>query len=192
VSLRDAFEKMSPREQRLLSLLGVVAGLLLFVGGPFLAYRTVAADRRHNEDIRTQLQLIEEGGELLALRRAEREQRDLRYAKEVRGGLSTFIDGAAKENHLALEGTKPLPDLKGKGYVERIVEVKLKKVEKIERSGHALAITELSIRTRGADSYDVEMSVSHFEKEAAVPKAGATASAAPRKAPAPSDEEETP
>jgi len=63
-----------------------------------------------------------------------------------------------------------------KGYSERVTGVKMRKVhlkplvkmlEKIERAGHPVAISQLGIRARatGPDLYDISLAVSAYEKQ---------------------------
>jgi len=67
------------------------------------------------------------------------------------------------------------PEINHKGYKERVTVVRLKKVglrplvqmlEKIVRSGHPVAITQLNIKSRIAapDEYDVQIAVSAYDK----------------------------
>src|SRR5688572_24776203 len=177
MNLRAQFERMSPREQRLLMLLGLVFGLLAVVGMPAYFYVDLMAARDRNEEIRQLLTRMNQASELLATRKREREAMELRYARPA-PALAAFIENAAKANGLDVPESNDQPEVKGKDHVERVTVVKMRQVnlkpfvkmlEKIERSGHPVAITQLSIKARASapDSYDVKLAVSAYDKKAA-------------------------
>ena len=68
------------------------------------------------------------------------------------------------------------PEVERKGYSERSTVVKLRKIglrplvkmlEKIERSGHPLTVSKLTIKKRPStpDTYDVDLVVTAFDKD---------------------------
>ena len=175
MGLREQLTNMSPREQRLLTILGVLFGALIFLGLPIYIYSDLAGARDRNEEIREVLRRIAKADELLQKRKGERLALDLRYAKPA-PALATFIEGAASANGLEVPESTDRPPVQGTGYTERITSVKLRAVglrpfvqmlEKIERSGHPVQVSQLSIKTKasGPDLYDVSMQVSAFDKE---------------------------
>jgi hypothetical protein len=121
---------------------------------------------------------MSKASELLALRRSERAALDLRYARPA-PALASFLESAATANGLEVPESTDRPSLEGKGYTERITVVKMRSVnlkplvkmlEKIERSGHPVAITQLQIKARASspDLYDVQLGVSAYDREGAV------------------------
>ena len=183
MGLREQLTNMSPREQKLLSVLGIIFGLMIFLGAPAYIYVGLAESRGQNEDMRKALRDMNRAGELLAKRKGERNANDLRYAKQLEGGLGAFIEGAASTYGLEVDESSERPDNKHKGYTERVTSVKMRKIglkalvqmlEKIERSGHPVSISQLSIRARASapDQYDVQFAVSAFEKQSAKPDKG--------------------
>jgi general secretion pathway protein M len=179
MNLRAQIENMSPREQRLLVILGSVFGALLFLGIPIYIYSELSAARDHNEEVRGLLERMNKASELLAVRRKEREAVELRFAKPA-PPLASFIESAARQNGLDVPESTDRPDVSHKGYTEHITVVKMRKVglkplvemlEKIERSGHPVAITQLSIKARASDpdSYDVQLGVSSYDKDKPAP-----------------------
>lgn len=190
MGLRDQLTNMSPREQRLLSLLGIVFGLIVLLGGPIYVFSTLSDARERNDEMREALRQMERGRELFAKRRAEQAALALRYAKPA-PPLASFIESAARENGLDVPESTDRPDVQGKGFTERVTVVKMKQVnlkplvkmlERIERSGHPVAITMLDIKARatGPDLYDVTLGVSAYDKAL---KAPADDDRAPAKAP---------
>ena len=92
--------------------------------------------------------------------------------------LATFVEDAAKANHIEISESSAKPDVPhGKKYNEHVLSVRMKKVgllgfsktlEKIERSGYPVSITKLKLTPRAGepDAYDIEMHVSAFERKA--------------------------
>ncbi|MCA9623593.1 MAG: hypothetical protein KC731_31445, partial [Myxococcales bacterium] len=117
MGLREQLTNMSPREQRLLTILGVLFGALIFLGLPIYIYSDLAAARDRNEEIREVLRRIAKADELLQKRKGERLALDLRYAKPA-PALATFIEGAASANGLEVPESTDRPPVQGTGYTE--------------------------------------------------------------------------
>jgi len=187
MSLRDQLDNISPRERKLLSLLGVVFAVIVLLGLPGYVYADLLSTRSHNDAIREQLAQIDKMGPLLSKRRAQREAQDRRYANPA-PRLGPFIEGAANEHGLEVPESKRLSEVEHGGFTERATQVKMRKVglealvgmlEQIERSGYPVAITKLEITNRAPppDTYDVTLAVSAYDKEGAQEAAAAAASA---------------
>ena len=73
MGLQEQFTNMSPREQRLLSILGGVFGLILFIGIPAYIFLHLHEARTHNESVREALKNMDRMSELLAKRKGERD-----------------------------------------------------------------------------------------------------------------------
>jgi general secretion pathway protein M len=169
-----ALGRLSPREQKLLAVLGALLGAFVVFGVPLALWSSIAGMREHNDEIRRQIVRIQKAGDALAVRRKDRETRELRFANRA-PPLAAFVSDAAREKGLDVGQTQDRPEVKGKGFVERVTVVKMKKValkplvemlEKIEGSGHPVAVTKLDIKSRagGPDQFDVELAVSAFDK----------------------------
>jgi general secretion pathway protein M len=179
VSIGEQLSNMSPREQRLLSLLGLMFGALLVLGGPVYIYMDLAEARERSEEIRTLLRQMNKASPLLAKRKSERTALDVRYAKPA-PALATFIESAASANGLEVPESSDRPDVDGDTHVQRTTVVKMRKInlkplvqmlEKIERSGHPVSISLLTIKKRatGPDLYEVQLGVSAFDKKGSKP-----------------------
>ena len=106
--------------------------------------------------------------------------------------LASFLESAASANGLEVPESSDRPNVEGKGYTERITVVKMRSVnlkplvkmlEKIERSGHPVAVTQLQIKARASspDLYDVQLGASAYDRQGATaPKEGETV---PKQAP---------
>jgi len=180
MSLREKFEGMTPREQKLLGLFGVLLGAFIFLGTPVYIYSELWSVREHNDQIRQLLRRMDKGEELLAKRKRERQARSLLYAKPA-PALASFIESMAASNSLEVPESTDRPDVASPGFTERVTVVKMRRVnllplvkmlEKIERSGHPVAITMLSIKARASvpDEYDVSLGVSAYDKKGAKEK----------------------
>ncbi len=178
MSWQARFEKLSPREQRLLIVFGAVLAALFVFGVPAYIWSAVASARDANAEIRAQLRKMEQGAQLLSDRRAAREAREALYSKPQMP-LASFIENAARAQEIDVPESSDQPDVFLKGYVEHSTQVKFRKVglralvnalEQIEKSGMPLAVTSLHVTARAQpDEYDVTLTVSQYEK-----KAGAT------------------
>jgi general secretion pathway protein M len=194
MTLRERFEKLEPRERRLLVILGSIFGGFLFLLGPIGIYSIVAGKRAENQDVRDLIDQIYDARATISERRAKRDALVARYARTA-PALAGFIEEASKENGISAAESQDRPPLPhGKRYSERTTTVKVHKIgmlalaktlEKIEQSGYPVAVTRLSLKPRSGepDSYEVELSVSAFDRspDAPAPAPSGSASAAPDK-----------
>lgn len=176
MAIAERIAKLEPRERTLL--LGFVGtiGAAIFLFLPIYLHQTVGSSRDQNQEIRDFLERVTESRDRIAKRKSAREALLARYAKKM-PALATFVEDAAKANAVEIAEASAKPDVPhGKKYVEHVLSVRMKKVglagfaktlEKIEKSGYPVAITKLKLTPRAgeADSYDVEMHVSSFERK---------------------------
>jgi general secretion pathway protein M len=189
MTLRERFEKLEPRERRLLTILGSILGGILFLAGPVWIWSVVSGKRTENQDYRDLVDRVYESRATVAERRAKRDALLARYAKPA-PPLAGFIEEAAKENGISAAESQDRPEVPhGKRYSERMTVVKVHKIgmlplaktlEKIEQSGHPVALSRLSIKPRAGepDSYEVEVGVSAYDRKADAPAAAAAAASA--------------
>lgn len=194
MTLRERFEKLEPRERRLLVILASILGSFVFLLGPVGLYSVVAGKRSENQEVRDLIDQVYEARATISERRAKRDALVARYAHTA-PALAGFIEEATKENGVSSAESQDRPPLPhGKRYSERSTTVKIHKIgmlalaktlEKIEQSGYPVAVTRLSLKPRSGepDSYEVELGVSAFDRSADAPPgaASAAASAAPDK-----------
>jgi len=196
VTLRERFDKLEPRERRLLAILGGILGAFLVLLGPLALWSHVRGTRAETQDVRDLIDQIYEARAAITERKAKRDAIVARYARPA-PPLASFIEEAAKENGATAADTQDLPEVPhGKRYSERTTKVKIHKIhmlalaktlEKIEQSGYPVAVTRLNIKPRSGDpdSYEVELAVSAFDRKADAPAGAGTAapggSAAPDK-----------
>ena len=195
MTLRERYEKLEPRERRLLTILLGLFGGILFLLVPVGIYSLVASRRSDNDDVRELINSIHAARSQVAERKARHDALIARYAKPA-PALAGFLEDKAKEAGLPSPEAQDRPEVPhGKRYNERVTVVKLHKVsmlplakmlEKVEQSGHPVSITRLSIKPRAnePDSYEVELGVSAFDRKADAPAAGASAAASASARPA--------
>jgi general secretion pathway protein M len=176
VTLRERFDKLEPRERRLLTILAGMLGVFVLFAGPIFAYTSVTSLREENEQIRYLVDQTYKARATVSERKAKRDALLARYAKPA-PQLAGFIEEAAKSNGIQVPESQDKPDVPhGKRYTEKLTVVKMHKIgltslvktlEKIEQSGHPVAVTRLAIRPRAGepDSYEVELGISAFERK---------------------------
>jgi general secretion pathway protein M len=199
MTLRERLDKLEPRERRLLTiLLGFLAVCVLLLVPIGLA--SVASSKRaENQEVRDLLQSIYEASGKVSERKAQKDALVARYARPA-PPLAGFIEDAAKQQGLAAAESQDRPDVPhGKKYTERVTVVKMhrsgmrglaKMLERVESSGHPVAVTRLNIKPRAGepDSYEVELGLSAFDRKGDPQPA----SPAPAATPADNVEEEEP
>ncbi|WP_437317074.1 type II secretion system protein GspM [Sorangium sp. So ce385] len=176
MTLRERLDKLEPRERRLLTILVGFLGVLVFLLVP-IGLASIASGRRtENQEIRDLLQQIYEASGKVSERKAQKDALLARYARPA-PALAGFIEDAAKQQGLTAAESQDRPDVPhGKKYTERVTVVKMhrigmlglaKMLERIETSGHPVAVTKLNIKPRAGepDSYEVELGVSAFDRK---------------------------
>jgi general secretion pathway protein M len=175
-TVRERIDKLEPRERKLLSLLAMVFGAFVILALPLTIVSSVRSKRTENQELRDLISRIYESRSQVAERKAQKDAILARYAKPA-PALAGFIEGAARANSLQVPESQDRPETPhGKRYTERMTVVKMRKIgmlalvmtlEKIERSGHPVAVTKLNIRPRSGepDSYEVELGVSAFDRK---------------------------
>jgi general secretion pathway protein M len=186
MTLRERLEKLEPRERRLLTALGGILGVFIFLLAPIGTYSVVSSKRSDNSDIRGLIDSIYAARTTISERKAKHDALVARYARSA-PQLAGFIDESAKANNIGAAESQDRPEIPhGKRYSERMTVVKMHKVgmlnlsktlEKIEQSGYPVVISKLNIKPRSGeqDSYEVELGVSAFDRKPDAPAATATA-----------------
>lgn len=189
MTLRERFEKLEPRERRLLTILGGILGVFIVLLGPIGLWTVLNGKRVETREIRDLIDQIYDARGSVSERKAKRDALLARYARPA-PPLAGFIEEAAKENGATAAESQDRPDTPhGKRYNERTTVVKIHKIgmlalakmlEKIEQSGHPVVVSRLNIRPRAGepDSYEVELGVSAYDRKPDAPAPASSASAA--------------
>lgn len=181
MSLAERLARLEARERRLLGIFGAVFGAMVFLAIPIAIAAAVHSKSSENDALREAITSIEDNREAVEKAKAAQEAVTRRYAS-VAPTLAPFLSKAASEVQLEIpesQDRQAMPH--GKRYTERSTKIVLRKVgmlklvklmEKIETSGHPVALSSLNIRKRGSepDSFDVDMVVSAFDRKAPEPK----------------------
>lgn len=166
---------LNPREQRVASIALLVFGIVLLLAVPVGLQSLVSSRKSENEELRTALTSVNDARGQISARKAKRDALVARYAKKA-PPLAGFLEQQATTNKLQVTDSVDRPDVPhGKRYTERNTVIHLKKsgmspiakfLEGIEKSGHPVSVSRLNIRKRSgeADSYDVEVGVSAFDR----------------------------
>lgn len=181
MSLSERLARLEPRERRLLGILGGVVGVMMFLAIPIGIAATVHGQSSENDALREAITAIEDAREQIQKANLARETVTQRYAAAA-PPLAAFLSKVAGEVQVEIpesQDRQPVPH--GKRYTERSTKIVLRKVgmlklvkllEKIETSGHPMAVSSLNIHKRASepDSFDVDMVVSAFDRKAPEPK----------------------
>lgn len=166
---------LNPREQRVAGIALVVLGVVVLLGIPVGLQTLVSSRAAENDELRSALTAVNDARTQIAARKSKREGIVARYGKKT-PPLAGFLEQQASSNKLQVSDSVDRPDIPhGKRYTERHTVIHLKKsgmapiakfLESLEKSGHPVSVSRLNIRKRSgeADSYDVEVGVSAFDR----------------------------
>ena len=175
--LRQWFDGLAERERKLLLLLMAVFAIVIVLLVPFGISSMLSERREHNEALRKAIQTVQGSRGRLEEAKDKRAQIEHRYDKPA-PALAGFIENAARKSGLEIPESQDRAEVPhGKKFVERSTVVRLRKVsllplvqmlEAIENAGHPIVVSRLNLRRRGreADSYDVELGVSAYDRVA--------------------------
>jgi hypothetical protein len=187
-----AWNRISARERRLLSILGSsLAGCAVLLVS-YLVFDSFQSMSQENQDMRDAIEAIAKHSDEYRDSKARAELQAKRIGTEP-PQLAADLEAAAKEAGIQIPETADRPDVAaGKRYVEHSLDVKLRKVDlkslatflgKVETGRALVLITRLDIRRSfGGDgtSVDVDLTATTFERlkdgsKKPPPKAGAAA-----------------
>ncbi len=172
---REWYEKLAPRERRLMNALGAVLAAFLLVLVPLIVSLMLGSRRQENKALTDAIFSIKNAREEVRQRQARRDAIVARYANKA-PGLASVFEKAARDNHIDIQESRDMPDVPhGKKYVERATVVRLRKVgmlplakmlEQLEQQHMPISISRFNIRRRGGerDSYDIELGLSAFDR----------------------------
>jgi general secretion pathway protein M len=175
-------ERLNARERRLVTVLGTVLSCFVVLAVPFGLESVVHAREAENQELSTALTALQDGRAHVRERQEKKEALLQRYAKKA-PPLAGFVEQAAQAEKLEVTDSVDRPEVPhGKRYTERGTTVHLRKsglrpiakfLEALEKSGFPVEISRLSLRKRTGepDSYDVEVTVSAYDRVDAAPAA---------------------
>jgi general secretion pathway protein M len=177
VNLRERLERLEPREQKLLYILGTIFAVMIFHLIPIVLAATSASRKKENEAMREAMSQIAAARAQLAVQDAARQKILARYAR-VAPPLAGFLEQTAQAHSLEIPESQDRPPVPhaSKRYEERSTKIELQKVgmknlslffESLVNSGVPVRISALSIRKRAPDpdSWDATVTVSAFDRK---------------------------
>ena len=177
VNLRERFERLAPREQKLIGIMGGIFGVVFLVAIPIYLAATTAAQKRENDSMREAMASIAASRSELERIEAQRLRIEVRYARPA-PPLAGFLEQTAQVNNITIPESQDRPPVphNNKRYEERSTKIELQKVgmknlsmflEALENSGFPVRVSALSIRKRATenDSWDVSIQVSAFDRK---------------------------
>ena len=177
MSIRERLQGLEERERRLLGIALIVAVVGLVLAPPVALYAVLHSRRGEVESVRAAIVAIEDQAEVIELAKAQKGALEQRYKKPA-PQLQAFLAKLASEAGVEIPESQDRQSVpRGKRFDERSTKITLRKVgmlklvkflEKIERSGHPVKVSQLDIRKRSEapDAYDVDMIVSAFDRKA--------------------------
>jgi type II secretory pathway component PulM len=171
---RDFWDRISPRERRLLVLAGIAAPITLAIWLGMSIHEGLIEMEQRNERARKALTVLAD----LRARGETREKVDDAVALMGTEPLSlpTYLDNAAKKAQFTLKTTTPHPAVTRNGFVTSSVTVSLDDLSieqlktflmEVEMGSKVVAVTHIDLRRdfRNNDKLDVNLEVSTYSKE---------------------------
>jgi general secretion pathway protein M len=189
VTLRERFEQLEPREQRLLAVMMAIFGAMLVLILPITLSAMAASRRAENDSLREAMASITKAGPALEQADADRQKVLARYARPA-PPLAGFLEQLATAHQIEIPESQDQPLVKhGKKYEERATKIVLQKVgmrnlalflEALANSGYPVRVSALDLRKRATepDSWDVAVTVSAFDRKEPEKKAPAASDSA--------------
>ena len=171
--LRAFWENLNDRERRMLSILGLVLGILLLIMPPVLLVLDNADLEAQNAELQNVIEQLDLQHAKLMRLAAERRAADQRYLNKT-PPLGSFLESEAKKQGLTLQEVTDQPEKTVGHYLRRSVTVSLPQValtplinllSSIVESGHPVAVDQLQIDHYNAgDQFNVKLGVLTFDK----------------------------
>jgi type II secretory pathway component PulM len=190
-SIREAWEKLSDRERRLLGLSGGVFVLMIVFVAVYTTSSAVAEVEEERDEIRRVLTDIELAGETLEKRMAERKAVEARFQTKM-PALAAFVEGKARGEGLEVRQVVEEPQKDINGYRRHGVRVSFSGVSlrpvmrllaTIADEPAPIAVDDISIQHyQPGDLYKVDLGIVGFEppKRTIVTGGGTAGATAPK------------
>ncbi|MFI5297416.1 MAG: hypothetical protein ACHREM_04905 [Polyangiales bacterium] len=169
-----SLDELNARERLLLTVAASVLGVGIVFLVPVGVSRWLDKQHKVNTELREAIAQVQSARTRVAIRKASLGDVASRYANKA-PTLGTLLDGAAKTAGLEIATQTDSPPVpRGKSYSERATKIVIQKtglkplaifLEKIETSGHPVAITALELTKRiEPDAYVANMTISAFDR----------------------------
>ena len=177
MGLGERIQQLEPRERRLLGIFLTIFGLIALLAVPTGVTALLSSKRGEAQALRDAITSLQVGRAEVVAHDKERQHTVARYANPA-PPLASLLEKAAATYKIEIpESQDQAPVPHGKRYTERSTKLTLHKIgmlnlvsflEKLEQSGHPVAINKIDIRKRATeqDSYDVDMILSAYDRKA--------------------------
>jgi len=188
VTLRDRINQLEDRERRLLGVFVVVFGVFIILVIPLGLTAYLGSVSSENDSMREALTNLQQSKGALEKRAEEQAGMDRRYARKA-PPLAGFLAGIAQRHKIEIPETQDQAEVPhGKRFIERSTKITLRDVgmlklaelmQGVAQSGFPVSISRINIRKKASppDSYNVQVTVSAFDRKAAEEKPEAAAAA---------------
>lgn len=176
MGLGERIQQLEPRERRLLGIFLTILSVVALLAVPAGVTALLSAKRGEAQALRDAITAIQVGRPDVIAHDKERQQIVARYANAA-PPLASLLEKAAATYKIEIpESQDQAPVPHGKRYTERSTKLTLHKIgmlnlvkflEKLEQSGHPVAVNKIDIRKRATeqDSYDVDMILSAYDRK---------------------------
>jgi len=176
---------LNPREQRLVSILGVVLALVVIFGIPIFVETLIVSRRAAVADSRAALDAVQAARGQLRDRQTKKDAVTSRYQNKA-PALAGFLEQSARAQKLDVSDSVDRPEVpigSAKRYIERSTVIHVKKagmyaiakfLESLEKTTYPIAVSRFNLRKRVSepDSFDIELGVSAYDHVTPAPGAG--------------------
>ena len=168
------FDTLSPRERRLLGLMGGVLVVLVVLVPMYLLVSNIGAIETENAEINQILQDIQRSESRLQEQKASRRAMDRLYSRKA-PSLGGFLEESAQQYGVSGLSITDQPNVRDGGYTRRSVRVSLPKVElrplidmlaDIKNSSYPVAIERIQLDGgRQRTNYNAKLAVNAYDKD---------------------------
>lgn len=186
MTLRDRINQLEDRERRLLGVFVVVFGIFMILVVPLGLTAYLGSISSENESMREALANLQQSRGVLEKRSEEQAKTDARYEREA-PPLAGFLAGIAQRHKIEIPETQDQAEVPhGKRFSERSTKITLRDIgmlklaelmQGVAASGYPVSISRINIRKKASppDSYNVQLTVSAFDRKASEEKQDAAA-----------------
>jgi general secretion pathway protein M len=173
--LVDRLTQRSARERRMAAILGGVVLFLVVIVLPIGLEAAVHSRLSDVDDLRAALDAVQSARGQIHDRQTKKAAISMRYGKHA-PALAGLLEQLATAQKLEVVDSVDRPDQPhGKKFTERLTTIHLKKagmlpiskfLESVEQSGYPVMVSQIDLRKRAGepDSYDVETTISAFDR----------------------------
>ncbi len=174
-SIVDRFSQRSARERRMVTILGGVVLFLVVIVLPVGLEAAVHSRLSDVDDLRAALDAVQSARGQIHDRQTKKAAITMRYQKRA-PALAGLLEQLATAQKLEVVDSVDRPDQPhGKKFTERLTTIHLKKagmlpiskfLESVEQSGYPVMVSQIDLRKRAGepDSYDVETTISAYDR----------------------------